>query len=135
MKPFTRPLIAALTMAVLLPVASAQEKGHDYSTKAWLNYKSVPPKAFEALPETTRVAMACAQCKTVTVLTKRELSAKPGKGAVVEAISTHACPDCSGKIVLKRASKETTWLHSCKKCGDHPVICCVAGEGNKAAEK
>lgn len=135
MKTLTRSAVVALALAALLPVAGAQEKSHDYSTKAWLHYKAVTPKEFKALPETTRVAMSCEKCQTVTTLTKRELSAKPGKGVVVEAMPTHACPDCSGKIALKRGSKETTWLHSCRKCGDHPVICCVAVEGSKSGGK
>ncbi|MBI5686720.1 MAG: hypothetical protein HZC54_16765 [Verrucomicrobia bacterium] len=135
MKLFTRSTIVALTVAALLPAVGAQEKGRDYSTKPWLHYKSVMPQEFVALPETARVAMSCPKCRTVTVLTKRELSVKPGRGAVVEPISTHACPDCSWKITLKRSSKETTWIHSCRQCGDHPVLCCVANDEGKAPAK
>lgn len=135
MKLFIHSTVMMLTLAVLLPAAGAQEKSYDYSGKAWLHYKSVTPQEFAALPETVRVAMACPQCKTVTVFAKRDLSAKPGRGVVVEPISTHACPDCNGKITLKKGSKETTWVHSCKKCGDHPAICCVASEDEKAPAK
>jgi len=107
----------------------------NYSSKHALIYKSVTPEQFAALPDKTPMAMLCAKCKTVTVLTKRDLATKPGKGTVQEAILTHACPGCSGALVLKRDSKETTWVHSCKHCGDHTVDCCAPLGSAKAPAK
>lgn len=129
------PPIITLVMSMLLVAAAHAAEGHNYSSKHALIYKSVTPEQFVALPETTPMAMMCSQCKTVTVLTKRDLATKPGKGVVQEAVPAHACPGCSGALVLKRDSKETTWVHSCKHCGDHAVDCCAPVGGAKAAAK
>jgi predicted RNA-binding Zn-ribbon protein involved in translation (DUF1610 family) len=126
---------AGCALAFLAPSEARATGEHDYSSKHALIYKSVTPIQFAALPDKTPVAMLCAQCKTVTVLTKRDLATKPGKGVVQEAMPTHACPGCGGALVLKRDSKETTWVHSCKHCGNHTLDCCAPAGSAKAAGK
>jgi len=37
-------------------------------------------KELQALPDNTTIAMACAKCKSVTVLTKRDIGTKPSRG-------------------------------------------------------
>ncbi|MFA6561302.1 MAG: hypothetical protein WCV00_05285 [Verrucomicrobiia bacterium] len=111
-----------------LAAADAQAQGYDYSTKHALTYKQVTPQQFAALPDTASLAMMCAKCKTVMVMTKRDLSTKPGRGSVLEPIATDTCPGCGKKLVLKRGGKETEWVHSCKDCGDHSVNCCALVE-------
>lgn len=130
--PRTITLIVALSM---LATASAQGQGYDYSTKHALIYKQVTPRQFAALPDTASLAMMCSKCKTVMVMTKRDLGTKPGRGSVVEPIATHTCPGCGGKLALKPGGKETEWVHTCKDCGDHSVTCCALVEGGKAADK
>lgn len=130
--PQTIALIAALFM---LAVASTQGAGYDYSTKHALIYKQVTPRQFAALPDTASLAMMCSKCKTVMVMTKRELGTKPGRGTVTEAMPTHACPGCGGKLALKPGGKETEWVHTCKKCGDHSVTCCALVDAHKASAK
>lgn len=119
----------------LLASASAQAQSYDYSTKHALIYKQVTPQQFAALPDTASLAMMCAKCKTVMVLTKRDLATKPGRGSVVEPMPTHACPGCGGKLALKPGGKETEWVHTCKHCGDHAVTCCALVEAGKAGGK
>ena len=127
--------IALIVALSALATAHAQSKDYDYSTKHALIYKQVTPQQFAALPDTASLAMMCSKCKTVMVMTKRDLSTKPGRGSVVEPIATHTCPGCGGKLALKRGGKETEWVHTCQKCGDHSVTCCALVEGGKTADK
>jgi hypothetical protein len=134
MKKIISPIIT-LVIPMLLVAAAHAAGEHNYNTKHALIYKSVTPEQFAALPDKTPMAMMCSKCKTVTVLTKRDLATKPGKGVVQEVMPTHACPGCGGALVLKRASKETTWIHFCKQCGEHTVDCCAPASSVKSAGK
>ncbi|MBI5686723.1 MAG: hypothetical protein HZC54_16780 [Verrucomicrobia bacterium] len=127
--------IAVIAALSTLAAAIAQGADHDYSTKHALIYKQVTPQQFAALPDTASLAMMCAKCKTVMVMTKRELGTKPGRGSVMEPMTTHTCPGCGGKLALKPGGKETEWVHTCKDCGDHSVTCCALVEGGKPAAK
>lgn len=128
MKNILKTAVVFIGLAVLAS-ADVRAGDHDYSTKHALIYKQVTPEQFASLPDSAPVAFMCPQCKSVEVLVKRDLAAKPGHGSETVAIPTHACPGCGGKFVVKPGSKETTWVHSCKHCGDHDVICCAAMEG------
>jgi len=130
------PQAVALIVSVsALAVANAQHEGHDYSSKHALIYKPVTPQQFAALSDTASLAMMCAKCKTVMILTKRDLGTKPGHGSAVEPTPAHTCPGCGGKLALKPGGKETEWVHTCKNCGDHAVTCCALVDAHKASAK
>jgi hypothetical protein len=126
---------AGVALAIIAMGEARAAEEHNYNTKHALIYKRVTPEQFAPLPDNTTLAMMCSKCKTVTVLTKRDLATKPGKGTIQEAMPTHACPGCGGALVLKRDSKETAWVHFCKHCGEHAVDCCAPAANAKTAGK
>ncbi len=127
MKSLTQTTALIVGLAFLAAVG-AQAQGYDYNTKHALLYKQVTPRQFAALPANASLAMMCAKCKTVMIMTKRDLMTKPGRDTVLEPIATDTCPGCGKKLVLKPGGKETEWVHSCKDCGDHFVTCCALVE-------
>ena len=88
-------------------------------------------KELDAVPASATIAMACAKCKSVVTMTKKEAATKPGHGTVDEAVMVHQCPGCGGKMTTKSVGKETVMKHVCSKCGDDSAYCCATKAGEK----
>lgn len=88
-------------------------------------------KDYEALPSGATIAMACAKCKSIVVIGKKEAATKSGHGTVDEALVVHQCPGCGGKMTTKSGGKETVMQHVCTQCGDDSAYCCSTKPGEK----
>lgn len=127
MKSWMIVAVGLLFVAVWAPAgfAAGEEipmaKFHEIKTK----------KDLDALPASSRIAMACSKCKSVVTMSKKEAATKPGHGTVDEEIMVHQCPGCGGKIATKASGKETELTHVCSKCGDDSAYCCATKPGEK----
>jgi hypothetical protein len=84
----------------------------------------------QALPESSKVAMVCAKCKTVQLTTEKKsfltwFSPK----------TKHLCPGCGGYwIYTQRSIKglaRAPYVHTCSKCGSESVFCCSSSLSTK----
>ncbi len=82
-------------------------------------------KEYKALPAKAQMIFACAKCKAIATVTKRDISPKLDAGA---AWVLDPCPGCDGKITTKFDAKGDM-THDCTKCGpDSAFCCCQAGK-------
>lgn len=111
-------------------VVSAQD--YSKSSRPWGNFKAVNnSKQYENLPEDATIAMACAKCKSVVVMIKKDLGTKTGL-TKEEAATVDKCPGCGGKITTK-GGKETAYVHTCSECGSDSAFCCATTSGEKTS--
>lgn len=88
----------------------------------------------EKLPATAKVALSCAQCKTVMIT---EVGEKKNFLARWFSPKTrHECPGCSGKMVWKevgagKGTRTAKYVHSCTVCGDNSAACSTDAPGHK----
>ncbi|MBI2925219.1 MAG: hypothetical protein HYY24_05890 [Verrucomicrobia bacterium] len=120
----------AVAAAILLGAAAAFSVGvnaEELSTasKPWLTLKKLETRQeLDALPARAQIGMACSKCKSIAITTKRQLTAKPGRGTVEGTMVVHQCPGCGGTMTI-RGDKQTALTHSCSKCGDDSAFCCA----------
>lgn len=84
-----------------------------------------PPK--QASPESVSMptkAMVCSQCKTVAVVSQRNLGGKPGFPQPPTITMVHKCPGCRDTFVRKAGTKEMDLVHKCTAPGE-PIGCCA----------
>lgn len=120
-----------LSSATISFAQDYSQSSKDHNRKAFQKVETT--KDVEALHKNTEIAMACAKCKSVTIIQKKEVATKPGHGTVDEALTVHKCPGCGGKITTKSTSKETQMIHTCSKCGDKSAYCCATKHGKKTS--
>ena len=122
---------AALLVALMVLSLSQQVRAADIKQQPWRQLKEVKSDSeMQALPDNATIAMACAKCKSITIVTKRDLVAgKPGHGQKEVAMVVHQCPGCGGEMTRKAGTKETAWVHTCSKCGDDSAFCCATESG------
>lgn len=117
MKRSLQILIFSATMyAVALPGAFAQKPGQQ-----WTRFKHLKSQQeYKKLPAKAKMIFACAQCKSIATVTKKNISAKLDAG---EAWVLDPCPGCDGKITTKFAANGDM-QHDCTKCGPNSAFCC-----------
>jgi predicted RNA-binding Zn-ribbon protein involved in translation (DUF1610 family) len=131
-----KTLIIAIASMAFIAINHVQAYDYSKSSKEWNRkaFHSVEtPKAVDELPEDAQIAMACSKCKSVTMITKKELATKPGHGTKEEVTSVHQCPGCGGKITTKSTGKETAYIHTCSECGEKSAFCCATKAGEKTS--
>ncbi len=109
--------------------------GYDYSkgTKPSMYGKQVETtEQLKAVKDDDTIAMACKKCKAVTIVQKKEVATKPGKGTKDEAMTFDSCPGCKGKMTTQ--VKETKLTHSCSECGDDSAFCCATTKSEGETE-
>jgi len=123
-------VIATVLTFVSLTSASAQatfQKGAQRLLQTIRPTEHVQIKTqadIDSLKPNDMIAMACAKCKSVTVMFKKEL----GKNRFVyEPGTKHACPGCQTKIsyIGHGKGKDRIIKHKCEGCGDESVFCCA----------
>jgi predicted RNA-binding Zn-ribbon protein involved in translation (DUF1610 family) len=121
---------SAFSVSLLLGV-NAHAQDYSKSSRPWGMYKQVEKTSdLEALPADASVAMACAKCKSVVVMSKKDMATKPGHGQTDSIAVVDKCPGCGGKITRKESGKETQLQHVCSKCGADSAYCCAStGDG------
>jgi predicted RNA-binding Zn-ribbon protein involved in translation (DUF1610 family) len=122
-------VLAAVTLAVIS--LGQLTRAADIKQQPWRQLKEVKSESeMQALPDKATIAMACAKCKSVALVTKRDLVAgKPAQGQKEVTIMVHQCPGCGGEMSRKAGTKETAWVHTCSKCGDGSAFCCATEPG------
>jgi predicted RNA-binding Zn-ribbon protein involved in translation (DUF1610 family) len=116
--------------ALALLAATVTGQAAVQTSKPWLFKKLESEKQLAELSDDARIAMACSKCKSVTVITKRDLVAgRPGHGQKEITMVVHQCPGCGGEMTRKAGTKETAWAHTCSKCGDDSAFCCATESG------
>lgn len=73
-----------------------------------------------------KVALACADCKTVN---EKDGKDKKGILAWFAPDDKHDCSGCGGKVVLKKLGDKTLtagdYTHTCSKCGENSAFTCA----------
>src|SRR5437867_7173842 len=97
----TIPVAIATLFATVTFLTSASAADATRTKQAWqqaLRHIDTD-NDFDKLPDHATVAMACAKCKSVTIMTKRDLVAgKPARGQKEVTIVVHQCPGCGGEM-------------------------------------
>ncbi len=121
MKKTISKLLMAMALIAFVGMASAAppERGLRYIETQ---------KDLDELKGSPYVAHACPKCKSITILV--QTSVKPGARTEEKAVNVHQCPGCEGKLVKKDGSKETKYVHVCKKCGSEDAFCCALKPGD-----
>jgi hypothetical protein len=114
-----------------------QTRAADIKQQPWRRLQEVKTESgFQSLPNSATIAMACAKCKSVTIVTKREIvTGEPARGKKEVTLVVHQCPGCGGEMARKQGTKEVTWAHTCTECGDQSVFCCATTAGTKNTTK
>jgi hypothetical protein len=122
MKRILSSLVMLTTLVtVAVTSAEAQKPGQQYRSFRHLETK----KEYTALPNKAQMVFACAKCKSIATVTKKEVSPLLDAG---EAWVLDHCPGCDGKITTKFDDKGDM-EHTCTKCGaDSAFCCCQAGK-------
>ncbi len=124
--------VGIIILSIVTSIGILKAQDYSKSSRPWGSFKKVETeKDYEALPDKSKIAMACSKCKSVTVINKKELATKPGHGMVEEVLVVDSCPGCGGKITTKSSGKETAMVHTCSKCGDDSPYCCATKSSEK----
>jgi len=118
-------LAATALLFVLADQAVAQTRNKESISNLILTEQQA-----QALPESSKVAMVCAKCKTVQLATEKKnfltwFSPK----------TKHLCPGCGGYWVYTQRSvkglERAPYVHTCTKCGSDSVFCCSSSPSTK----
>ena len=118
-------LAATALLFVLADQVAAQTRNKESISNPILTEQQA-----QALPESSKVAMVCAKCKTVQLATEKKsfltwFSPK----------TSHLCPGCGGYWVYTQHSvkglERAPYVHTCSKCGSGSVFCCSSSPSTK----
>jgi len=126
----TSALALGLTFSLNLNAQDYSKSSKEWNRNAFKKVET--HKDMDVLPKDSQIAMACSKCKSMTMITKKELGTKPGHGTTQEVTSVDKCPGCGGKITTKSTGKESHYVHTCSECGDDSAYCCATTPGEKS---
>ncbi len=110
MKTVQKTLMAGAVLAAGLILVD-QTRAADINLQPWRKAKIVQPAG---PPSNPGLVMTCPDCKTATVLAKRELVAnKPFHGYKEVRVPVHLCKSCGDTLTRKLGTKEVAWVHKC----------------------
>jgi hypothetical protein len=118
-------LAATVLFFVLAHQATAQTRNNESISNPIQTQQQA-----QALPDSSKVAMVCAKCKTVQLA--------PEKKSFLTWFSPktkHLCPGCGGYWIYTQRSikglERAPYVHTCSKCGSDSVFCCSLSPSTK----
>jgi hypothetical protein len=119
MKTVSKTLMAAVVLAAGLMLVD-QARAADIRLQPWRKQQVLQPAGPPSNPATV---MSCPDCRTVSVVVKRDVVAgRPAQGKREVAMPVHPCESCAYTLARKPGTKQVAWVHNCSM-PESPACC------------